>query len=248
MRLSYSKLEAYETCPRMFYYTYVANQELQEEDSFYTQYGRFVHELIDKANRGKIPYENLAKEYSDRYEKEITTTLDSPLEDSYFFSGYDYFSKFTGVIPGAEIIESEKKYIMNVDGTEFSGVIDMVAKLPDGRTAIIDHKSTASRYFRGKTAPSKYRQLYIYAEILKRKTGSYPDVLMFNCFREGVMPAQDFDPARHAEVMAWTNNMIRQINSDLESYSKSEGEWLAFPSFYWCKNICKHRIICPEVN
>lgn len=247
MRLSYSKLESYETCPRMFYYEYIKDGE-PEDENFYAQYGTFVHSLIDKANKKMIPASKVLEEYSSEYNKKITAPIDPELEDAYFFAGYEYFSDFKGVIPGAEIIESETKHIILNGHLEFSGIIDMVVKLPSGEIAIVDHKSTASRYFRGKTGDSKFRQLYIYAEILKQKKGYYPNKLIFNCFREKKLITRDFDKSHHSEVIAWMNNMIRQIVSDMENFSNLENEWLAFPTYYWCKNICKHRSICTEVN
>lgn len=246
LRFSYSKLSTYETCPRMFYYTYLAG--LGNEDNFYSQYGTFIHELIDKSNRYHISGEKLLTEFADNYEKRVTCPAPTgeDKEDAYYYAAYDYFSDFKEVVPGAELIASEKKHVITLNGNEFSGIIDMVVRMPDGSVAIVDHKSTASRSFYGKSGDEKYRQLYLYAEILRQKLGILPNSLMFNCFREKRMIQRDFDLDQYHEVLNWANCTMEEINQMVAKYGDNESEWMPFRQFFWCDHICGVRAFCNE--
>lgn len=247
MRLSYSKLTSFETCLRMFYLEHV--KHLVSEDSFYTQYGKFIHELIDLANKGESVGDELLHRFKTGYDKFVTIPhpLGKEREEEYFLQAYDYIAGFKSVISGAEIIASEQKYITEKFGGEYSGIIDMIVRLPDGSTAIVDHKSTASKSFRGKSGDRKFRQLYLYSTFPEVRDNYSPDKLIINCFRENKIITRDFDKNALAEALDWAECTAHEIRFMLTKYADTESAWETNKQYFWCENVCGCSDYCEEM-
>lgn len=247
VRLSYSKLCTYEECPRAYYLENIVNKE--EVQNAYAQYGSLIHDFIDRVNKKIITPKEALEEYQDVYDLAVTCEFPSTTKnasDNYYLAGYDYLSELEEVMPGSKILMSEQKHVIELYGVKFSGILDMVVELPDGRMAIVDHKSTSEKYFYGKKGDDKFRQLYIYAEFLKRVTGFLPDVLIFNCFRDKKIVQRDFGYHEYLAVMSWAQFMIEDILVMHDWYGDEEEEWAAKPNYFRCKNICSVRSGCRE--
>lgn len=222
---------------------YVINdgEGVEEEQNAYSQYGLFCHELIDKWAKGEAKAEQLLQLYQAGYSDAVTLKfpkISKNADETYYLAGYDYFAKFKGIVPGAAIVESEKKHVIDLFGVDFSGILDMVLTLPDGREAIVDHKSSSMSQFTGKKLDEKYRQLYLYAEIRKRLSGKFPDVLIFNLFREARVIERPFDRSEYEESMAWAHEIIDDIAYMYNNFSNQEFEWPTKQSFFYCSNLC----------
>lgn len=243
IRLSYSKLEDFENCPRSFFLKYISkNREDREEvENAYAQYGTLCHDLIDQWAKKEIATDDLAKVYVEQYDAVVTKSFPARCRTAsveYYNGGLEYFEDFLEVIPNSEVLSSEQKHIIDLFGVKFSGIIDMVVRLEDGRIAIVDHKSSSVKHFYGKKRQKKYRQLYIYAEIYKRIYGTYPDVLIFNLFREKRILQEPFSIDALTDVMDWAQSAVDDIMHMMHYYLEEEFEWTAKPSFFFCENLC----------
>lgn len=179
--------------------------------------------------------------YQAGYDEAVTLRfpkISKNADEAYYLAGYDYFSKFQCVVPGATIIESEKKHVIDLFGADFSGVLDMVLMLPDGREAILDHKSSSMSQFTGKKLNEKFRQLYLYAEIRRRVSGKFPDALIFNLFRESRVIERPFHMNEYEEAMEWAHEIIDDIAYMYNNFGDLEFEWPTKQSLFYCRNLC----------
>lgn len=231
----------------MFYLEHVRG--LGKKDSFYSQYGKFAHELIDAANRNSLSGKELLGMFTENYFDSVTLPhpLGSDAGDSYFYSAYDYFADFTSVIPGAEILCSEQKYVTEMFGGEYSGIIDMLVRLPDGPCAIVDHKSTSAKAFSGKSGDRKFRQLYLYSLFPEIRKLATPDILIINCFRESRLITRPFDPGRLEEAVDWAESTAYEIRFMLEKYADAESAWETVYQPFWCTHVCGCSDYCEEM-
>ena len=231
----------------MFYLEHV--KKLVSHDSFYTQYGKFVHELIDLANKGECLGDNLLAKFNLEYDAFVTVPhpLGKEREEEYFLQAYDYIADFKSVIPDAEILASEKKYITTKFGGEYSGIIDMVVRLSDGSIAIVDHKSTASKSFRGKSGDKKFRQLYLYSEFPEIHDSYSPDKLIINCFRENKLITRNYNKESLAEALEWAEGTAYEIRFMLDKYADIEAAWETNKQYFWCEHVCGCSNQCEEM-
>lgn len=243
IRLSYTKLEDFENCPRSFFLKYVSDNRIDREDveNAYAQYGTLCHGLIDEWAKQKLKPEQLASEYVARYDKMVTKSFPAKCKTAsveYYNGGLEYFEDFKEVVPNSTVLDSEQKHIVTMFGYPFSVVLDMRLKLEDGRIAIVDHKSSGVKHFYGKNRKKKYRQLYLYAEGHKQVYGCYPDVLIFNLFREKRIIQEDFSLETLNEVLEWGQSATDDIIHMLTYFRDDEFEWTAKPSYFFCDNLC----------
>jgi len=70
-----------------------------------------------------------------------------------------------------EVLSVQPKFeVVNDDGDVFTGVIDFIAKLKDGRTVLLDNKTASAKYPKNKVVKSQ--QLSLYAD-------QYPEITHF---------------------------------------------------------------------
>lgn len=222
---------------------YVANngEGVETVTNAYAQFGSFCHELIDKWAKGEAAAKDLLNLYVNGYSDAVTmkfSKLSKNADEVYYSGGYDYFADFNGIVPNATVVESEKKHFINLFGFEFSGILDLVLRLDDGREMLVDHKSSSINEFRGKKLDEKFRQLYLYAEIRKRVSGKYPDILTFNMIRENKLIKRPFDAKEHQETMEWIEDTVLDLAYMLDNFGMMEFEWPTRENYFFCTNIC----------
>ena len=236
---SFSKLQAYDTCPYMFRLNYIEHTE--QEPNAFAQYGTFCHSLLEQHNKGEISAEELADKYILEYGNNITVPFpDIPpnMAERYMTAGLNYFRNYKGFAP-YKVIGVEQDFEMTLDnGDIFKGIIDLILQNPyDNSYVIVDHKSK-SEYGMIKDFDKYIKQLYIYSAYIKNTYGIYPDKLVFNMFRSGSFITEQFSLARFQKVMEWLYNTIDLINS-AKDFPYKENE-------YFCQNVCSFRSICPS--
>lgn len=238
MTWSYSRVSAYDTCPRMFRMTYI-DDEPQVNNAF-AEYGTYVHSILEKYFRGMINFFALARYYKEHYNKSVKTEFprygSTDLAASYYNDGLKYFENYEDPFsPDDKVIAVEKRVNMELYGYPFVGIIDLVLKnQKTGEITIVDHKS---HNFKSKKEVAEYaKQLYLYAEIVKREYGEYPTKLAFNAFRNDSVIFLDFETEKLAEAQKWFTDTIKQIYADDEFKPK--------PSRIFCDTICGVRRHC----
>lgn len=250
-RYSYSQLEQFDECPYSFYLQRIADEKENLVGNSFASQGTLIHDLIDQWAKKKLTKEQLPKEYERRYPLEVENNWPRILAAKGYAAktyeqGLRYFENFDE-FEGYEVVASEQKFVTRIAGRKFSGIVDMVLEdKATGQRIILDHKSKSVSAFK-KAGDRMYRQQLLYSKWFFEKYGKFPDLLMFNLFKEdGLKVSKPFDEEEYNEVMQWAERTMDAIESyDLVDWFTTKEGADEKPDFF-CKNICSCRKICPN--
>lgn len=256
MTWSFSRINSYFTCPKMFYMTYIDKAE--SLDSAFAQWGRLCHGLYESYAKGELLAFELGDAYRNWYPQYMTElfppNVHKDLNASYYDRGCEIFDEFDGFPDNWEIIGVEVHVELLINGFKFQGYIDLLVRdKNDGKLIVVDHKSKSK--FKSKQEQAEYaRQLYLYAEWIHEKYGEYPKELWFNMFRSDKMVVIVFSEKELTKAKSWLLENILKIYADedfedkITLASKKTGEEIdpfAAPD-YFCANLCGVRYHCPH--
>lgn len=232
---SYSRVNSYETCPRMFKLTYIDKKK--REDNSFAEFGTFCHELLERYYNGELEFYELSQKYEDEYG--LSVTSDFPpnnyvdLSESYYNQGKAYFDNFEGCNAETEVLGVEQKIDYKIGEHRLVGYIDLVLK-QNNKMIIVDHKSKKSFT---KSEKEKYlRQLYLYSGYIKEEYGEFPEMLAFNMFRSQDVVLEKFDEAKYHAARQWFCDTIDRIYQDTK-YKVQKSQ-------FFCDYICSVRKSC----
>ena len=252
MRWSYSRINSFETCKYAWFLTYI--KELPSINNFFSDYGLFIHSILEKYLKKELSIFELVDYYENNYKKNVkckAPPYPKGMAERYYEDGLAYLENFEG-FGELEIISVESKMRFTTEeGYEFGGYIDLIAKDTDGEYIVIDHKS--SNIFKKKTT-KKYgeeividttklkgykKQMYLYATDVKDKFGKFPKELRLNLFRMNKEHIIPFDEQEYNETIAWANECINSI--------LSEKDFKEHISEYFCRQLCGVRKSCFKI-
>jgi len=234
-RISYSDLEAFDTCPLQFYYGKALN--MPSPSNPYMLFGSTIHSALEAAAvrmmAGEtVAYDDLVRDYESLWKK---APLDNPdLKERMRQNGYEllrYFLKAQSELKGKPI-ELERKFAVALGDIELTGRIDRVDKTPDG-LEIIDYKT-------GKMDAKKLKgdlQLPIYALACKKLYGEYPVRLLYMFLKEQDIYLETFDSRDIEKIKSDILGKIDRINAS---------DFTATPGYH-CGN-CPYSNICPAAE
>lgn len=240
---SFSRLNSFHTCKRMFYKRYVLENE--SENNFFAQYGSFVHKILEMYSKGEIELYNMIQYYKDNFD--VFITEDAPpnnyvdLREQYYKKGLKYLENFNGF--DDEPIGTEQEIKLDIELSDmtikFIGYIDRLSKDADGNIKILDHKSK-SAFKNDKELKEYLRQLYLYSLYVKQEYDKYPKTLEFNMFKENDIVTCDFDYDALQESIQWVEDTIHDIYNEEEFPTKTDNPGNDF----FCKYICGYKGLC----
>lgn len=232
MAWSFSRLNSFYNCKKLWYINYILNK--REKENFFSQYGKFAHEIFDLYNKNKLQLYELSEYFNKNFNSYITEEAPAnkyvDLRESYYNCGINYFSSFEGYED--KTIASEVKLEGNIyilgKSRKFIGFADRVSEDSNG-IIITDYKS--KKKFKNKNELKEYtRQLYLYSVLIKDKYGVYPYLLKFAQFRANETVEVRFNQDDLAETMIWIENTIKDIyNEKIFPESKNE---------FFCRYLC----------
>lgn len=245
MKWSYSRVNSFITCPRMFYFQYIDNKK--GLSNAFAQYGTFMHELIeDVCNEKKDNFKALI-EYKSNFEEKIPEKFPfnkySNLKDKYYKEGINYLS-FFNKFKGYKIVETERKLDFTLGGYKFTGYIDLVLRDKDGNVILLDHKSKGS--IKPHEKEEYFRQLYLYATQCEALYGTKPHKLVLNLFRSGTSIVTKYNEEASEKAISRLLDTIECIKVEKEFKPK----WSTITQLnkdFFCKEICSHRKNCREL-
>lgn len=220
MRWSYSSVNCYHGCPRAFKLGYL--DALPREGNAFSDWGTFMHSLMEKYLTGEMEFFELSQAYVDGYEDAIQHKFPPnkfvDLSKSYYEKGKEFLDQFDGLLDDCEIIAVEERVKLNINGRPFVGVLDVLAKHGD-ELWIVDHKSKSKMT---KTDLAAYgRQLYIYALYVYEKYGKWPTKLIFHMVRAGgIFNTINFKMDEMEAAKKWFLDTIDAIYADVEFETK----------------------------
>lgn len=246
---SYSQLSSFDECHYGFYLERIEGEE-QLSNAFAEQ-GSLIHDIIDKWAKHELTKEQMVEEYDRRYSQEVVTNFPRVLAakgytEKAYQLGYDYFDNFDE-FNGYKIISTEEKFKIEIpltDGTTrtFVGVVDMILEDEFTEELIIcDHKSKSLQAFK-KSEDEMYRQQLLYSLYVHKKYGRWPDIMMFNLFKEqGMKMQRKFTETDLNKALEWATNIIHNMeNFELIDWLESKDQ------DFFCTEICSMRKVCPN--
>jgi hypothetical protein len=239
---SFSKLDTYITCPKMFKDTYI-DGTIKEESNAFAEFGTFGHKILEKYYRGEFEIYELGEIYEKHYNKAVISKFPrnpyTDLNTTYYEAGKIYFDNFSGEFDKFTVLGVEEQFETEIEGYKFTGIIDLILQDPvTNDITVVDHKSMSKKS--KKVMQYKYHQLYIYAKYIHDKFGEYPSNLIFNLYRILLIDEHKFDYEKYQETCEWCKSTIETIYKDNEFESR--------PSKYWCENICSVRNLCADIS
>lgn len=234
MTWSYSRITSYEDCPYRFYLTYIA--KLKGERKFFSDYGSFMHKIIEEFLTGKLKKKDLVGYYLLHFKDNVVGRApNQTIFRNYFRQGLAYLSQIEE--RQEEIIGVEKEVEFALGDKRFIGYIDKVSK-SDGELTITDNKSRAlkprsthNKYTKTDKELDEYlRQLYIYSIAIEDEYKVLPKYLVFNCFRTQTMIKEPFNASAYEATKEWALRTIDTISN--------ESEWKPNIEFFKCRYLC----------
>ena len=253
---SFSRLRAYESCPEMFYRTYILHQP--QRDNAFAQYGTFAHSIYERFLRGELfSFECgtvFRKEFALYVNEDFPSFGGKDLGESWFDAGEMAFDSVEDLPDCYEVVGVEMKVESSLPCGDrllpFKGFIDLLLRdKRDGKYIIVDHKSHA-RFKSAREKREYARQLYLYAEILVQSgvvRARDIRLLAFNMFRAGYVEKIDYNPDHALEALAWAGEMVQKIFDDPAFTQVTlRDKKYSLPMF--CTEICSFRGECtPEL-
>ncbi len=257
MTWSFSRINSYDQCPRMFYMTYL-DDKTERLDSAFAQWGKLCHGLLDEYAKGKLLACELEAEYDRRYPDSMTERFPvlggTDLDADYYDNGREFFAFFDGFPENWELVASEQEIRYEIDGFRVHGFIDLIVRdRRDGKLMIVDHKSKGR--FKSTEELEHYSyQLYLYAVWVHMTYGEWPKELIFNMFRAREEKHIPFSYETLDQAVRWMKSTILRIDAD-EDFSdkvKLRYEMLGKPipenyrPDFFCSQLCSVRHCCPR--
>lgn len=185
MRWSFSSVNTYNTCPQAFKLGYL--DALPRVDNAFSDWGTFMHSIMEAYFRGEVEFFELSQMYVDSYKDNVVCEFPPnkfcDLSERYYTAGKEYLDKFEGLFENCEVVGVEQKVFLEIDGRPFVGVIDLLIRSKTG-LRVIDHKSKSA--LKTKKERMEYaRQLYLYSLYVREKYGEWPEMLVFHMMRAG---------------------------------------------------------------
>lgn len=249
MEWSFSRLSTFDQCKYCFYLRYILREfDIYPVDSnFWAENGSLVHETLEKIFRGEITPDEAPEYYIEHFETDIEYKTKEATMRRTFELCSDYFAE-TGFewICGYDILGIEEKVELEIRGYKFIGFIDLLLRRKDnGKIILLDHKS--GNYFFRKDGTVKksmehsfnsYRkQMYLYSHAVKEKYGVFPDLIVWNHFKDkGKFSIIPFKESEYEETLDWFEDTIKKISEE-EKFEPSM-------EFFYCINLCSFRKSC----
>lgn len=222
---SFSSVKCFEQCPYAFYLKYIQD-EVEEENAF-AQHGKFVHKLLERCLKGELTAFDLADVYENEYQSNVTKYFPyGNIAKSFYDKTLQYFLDYDGFT--GEIVSVEEELQTKFGDYDFIGYADLIMR-DDKGIYVVDHKSHSA--FKSKKEREEYfRQLYLYAECIKRKYGEYPYKLVFNMFRVPKPETEMFDISKCNATEKW---FVEEIDKIMHTT-----EWECKVDNWYCSNLC----------
>ncbi len=239
---SYSKIQTYNDCPYKFYLKYIA-LEGEKKNMFFSSYGSFMHEILQKLFNGEFARDDAVMYYlCNFYSKVEHDAPNEKLFTTYFNRGLEYLKGYTQPFgTDEEVVDTEKRVQFDIGGYKFVGIVDAILRNANG-ISIWDHKSKDLRQTHKKNTKANaeldayLRQLYFYTIPVEKLYKSCINELVFNCFRVNIQIKSTFCDAKLQESKQWAVDTIEKI--------LLEDDWQPKLDFFYCRYLCEIHDAC----
>lgn len=245
---SFSRLKTFYNC-KLYYYLHYFDKTLSEVSHGTSEFGSFVHEILEKYAKGELEIYELLPYYEEHYKENIVSdfslkmseTFSKDMGPKYYESGKRFLEDFTGF--DFNIIEAERQFnLLYKDKFYLNGKIDLIVTNKDGDIYLIDHKSKGN--WKNKSEKQEYaKQLYLYAWAIKQIFGKYPKKMAFFMFRINKWEWFDFSLKELHNTLSWVENVVEEIESEFDFSPELDSDGNVTVDF-WKRNFCGTRYSC----
>ncbi|MEP7032518.1 MAG: PD-(D/E)XK nuclease family protein [Actinomycetota bacterium] len=228
MRLSYSSINTYETCPQKFKFQY--EDRLPTSPSPALAFGDSLHQALHRFHSRPVPVAPSVDELQEMLESVwVRDGFSDPSEERmYLDHGRQVLAQYhrenapTYRIPAA----LEFRFTIDIEGVQLAGVIDRMDRIPGGGYEIIDYKT--NRRLPPQERIDRDLQLSIYAVAAKEVWGIEPERLTLYY----LLPGQRMSTTRTA---ADAEDLRRRIGTVAERIGAGMFEPRENPLCDWCE-------------
>lgn len=240
MTWSYSRIMAYEDCPYKFYLKYIYG--LKGNRQFFSDYGSFMHLIIEKYMNGELNKGDLVGYYLTNFRRYVVGTAPNrTIFTNYFNQGMDYLKNIKSI--SEEVLGVEKEISFTISDKNFVGYIDLVSKngndiyITDNKSRALKKRGTRKKPTKSDKELDEYlRQLYLYSISVQNEYGVLPKELRFNCFRINDLITEPFNVEDYESTKKWAINSIEKITE--------ESDWNPNIDYFKCSYLCDCNIHC----
>jgi putative RecB family exonuclease len=233
MKLSYSSISTYETCPAKYRYQY--QDKLPTTSSPALSFGDALHRTLYRFHDRPVPVAPSLEELHEMLEAEwVGDGYRDPGEEALYrdharqiLADYHRVNAGSFRIPAA----LEFRFTVEVDGIQLSGVIDRLDRIPGGGYEIVDYKT--SRRLPPKAVIDRDLQLSLYYLAAKRIWGIEPERLTLYYLLPGERMSTFRTPADEEDLR-------RRIATVAERIAAGKFEPRPNPLCDWCdfQQVC----------
>ena len=255
MRLSYSALETFRTCPLQFKLQFI--DKIKVPKSKEAIFGSIIHETLRMFHEPAHPYplseDDLLKYFTQKWDPSV---YEDRREEAFaFHEGIQILKNYYAQNKGKQlnIVSLETPFdapiLYKGELHQITGIIDRIDKLPDGNFEIIDYKT--SRKMPAQKSVDEHLQLSVYhLGIVNRwpslEKENRPVKLTLYFLKHG----EQLSTIKTAEQLNETKLKILDI---IEQIKKSDFKPKPNPLCDWCsyQQYCplfKHKFIKPSIN
>ena len=248
MTWSYSRIDAFDTCRYKWYLRYIDDPlGVNSRPMFYSSYGTYMHEIIERYYLGRLPKEDMVSEFLKGFSENVEG--DRPLNgivEKYINAAVEYLRNFEPF--PYKMLGVEKEIRFELNGEKFLGYIDFLGEDKDGNIVIIDNKSRELKPRSKRTKPTvkdqelddMLKQLYLYSAWVIQEYGKPPSKLCFNCFKNRQFIEEPFVETKYNETIAWVFTSIEKIKNVTEFYPNID--------YFFCKYLCDYGHECAFIS
>lgn len=233
---SFSKLSAYDTCPRMWELTYIDHAPKLENT--FAAYGTLTHRVLERYAKGELPLDSLPGVFEWEWDAAFGDLQWPPnkyvdLEHSYKNQGIDFLRNFPGFSNDVEVLGVEQHFEFPISDFILQGFIDLAYRQKN-KLAILDWK-TAKAYSKTDLV-SKERQPYLYSMWCKNEFGRFPDEIVFWHTRDNKRVVLPFKEEIYNAAIHWATTQVNTI--------RNAWYFPPNPNEFFCRYICSVRGSC----
>ncbi len=233
MRLSYSSISAYETCPAKYKFQY--EEKLPTTSSPALAFGEALHRTLHRFHDRPVPVAPSVEELHEMLDAEwVDDGYRDPGEEALYreharqvLAEYHRANAGSFRIPAA----LEFRFTVEIEGVQLSGVIDRMDRIPGGGYEIVDYKT--SRRLPPKAIVDRDLQLSLYYLAAQEIWGIEPERLTLYYLLPGERMTTFRTPAD-------ADDLRRRIATVAERIAAGKFEPRANPLCDWCdfQHVC----------